>query len=35
MVFKLVMAASKHWRRLNGYDKPPRVIEGVQFTDGI
>ena len=35
MVFKLVMAASKTWRRLNGYDKLPRVIEGVQFTDGI
>ena len=35
MVFKLVMAASKTWRRLNGYEKLPRVIEGVQFTDGI
>lgn len=35
MVFQLVMAASKTWRRLNGYDKLPRVIEGIQFTDGI
>ena len=35
MVFKLVMAASATWRRLNGYDKLPRVIEGVTFTDGI
>ncbi len=35
MVLKLVMAASKTWRRLNGYEKLPRVIEGVTFTDGI
>ena len=35
MVFKLVMAASQTWHRLNGYDKLPRVIEGVQFNDGI
>ena len=35
MVFKLVMAASKTWRRLNGYEQLPRVIEGVIFTDGI
>ena len=34
-VFKFVMAVSKTWRRLDGYDKLPRVIEGVQFTDGI
>ncbi len=35
MVFKLVIAASKTWSRLNGYEKLPRVIEGVPFTDGI
>lgn len=35
MVFTLVMAASKTWRRLNGYEQLPRVIEGVIFTDGI
>ena len=35
MVFKLVMAARETWRRLNGYDKLPKVIEGVKFTDGI
>lgn len=35
MVFKLVMAASKTWRRLNGYEQLPQVIEGVIFTDGI
>ena len=31
----MVFAASKTWRRLNGYEKLSRVIEGVQFTDGI
>ncbi len=35
MVLKLVIAASKTWRRLNGYDELPRLIEGIQFTDGI
>ena len=35
MVFKLVTAASKTWRRLNGYEQLPRVIQGVKFTDGI
>ena len=35
MVFKLVTAASTTWRRLNGYEQLPRVIEGVIFTDGI
>ena len=35
MVFKLVTAASKTWRRLNGYEKLPRVIQGVKFTDGL
>ena len=34
MVFKLVTVASKTWR-LNGYEKLPRVIQGVKFTDGI
>ena len=35
MVFKLLTAASKTWRRLNGYEKLPRVIQGVKFTDGF
>ena len=35
MVFQPVTAASKTWRRLNGYEKLPCVIQGVQFTDGI
>ena len=35
MVFKLVTVTSKTWRRVNGYEQLPRVIEGVTFTDGI
>jgi transposase-like protein len=35
MVFKLVQAASKTWRRLNGRNQLPKVIEGIKFTDGV
>ena len=35
MVFKLVMAASKTWRRLKGENRLPMIIEGVKFTDGV
>jgi len=35
MVFKLVQAASKTWRRLNGRNQLPQLIEGVTFTDGV
>ena len=35
MVFTLVQAASRTWRRLNGANQLPRVIEGVKFTDGV
>ena len=35
MVFKLVMAASKTWRRLTGNNQLPKVINGVKFRDGI
>jgi hypothetical protein len=35
MVFKLVMAASKTWRRLQGQNQFPKVIQRVKFQDGI
>jgi Transposase, Mutator family len=35
MVYKLVEAAQKSWRRLRGYNQLPKVIQGVKFTDGI
>ena len=35
MVFKLIMAAAKTWRRLKGQNQLPKVIEGVTFKDGV
>ncbi len=35
MVFKLIMAASKTWRRLMGENQLPKVVEGVKFTNGV
>jgi len=35
MVFKLLQAASKTWRRLNGRNQLPKLIEGIKFTDGV
>jgi transposase-like protein len=35
MVFKLVQAASKTWRRLNGKNQLPKLIEGIKFIDGV
>jgi putative transposase len=35
MVFKLIMAASKTWRRLQGENQLPKLIRGVIFRDGI
>ena len=35
MVFKLLISAQTHWRRLNGYLLLDKVIEGIIFIDGI
>jgi putative transposase len=35
MVFKLVDAAQKSWRRLDGHNQLPKLIQGVRFTNGI
>jgi putative transposase len=35
MVFKLVEAAQKSWRRLDGHDQLPKLILGVKFADGL
>jgi transposase-like protein len=35
MVFKLVIAASKTWRRLKGTNHLPKIVAGVRFKDGI
>src|SRR4030095_2521172 len=34
MVFKLVIAASRTWRRLKGTNQLPKVIAGVRFNAG-
>jgi len=35
MVFKLVMAAAKTWRRLKGENQLPKVVQGVTFKNGV
>jgi putative transposase len=35
MVFKLVTAAAKTWRRLKGENQLPKVVQGVIFRDGV
>ena len=35
MVFKLVEAAQKNWRRLDGHNQLPKLILGVKFTNGL
>src|SRR3954464_3053879 len=34
MVFKLVIAASKTWRRLKGENQLPKIVAGATFRDG-
>jgi transposase-like protein len=35
MAFKLMMSAQKKWRRLDGQNRLPEVIAGVEFRDGL
>ena len=35
VVFKLVMAVAKTWRRLKGENRLPKVIQGVTFKNGV
>jgi putative transposase len=35
MVFKLVEAAQKSWRRVDGHNQLPKSILGVKFADGL
>ena len=35
MVFKMIQAAQKSWRKLDGQNQLPKVIEGIKFIDGI
>ena len=35
MAFRLMMSAQKKWRRLDGRNRLPEVISGVEFRDGV
>ena len=35
MAFKLMISAQKKWRKLDGQNRLPEIIQGVEFRDGI
>ncbi len=35
MAFKLMMSAQGKWQKLNGANRLPEIIQGIEFTDGI
>lgn len=35
MAFKLMMAAQKKWRKLDGQNRLSEIIWGVKFRDGL
>ena len=35
MAFKLMMAAQAKWRKLDGANRLPEIVQGVAFKDGI
>jgi transposase-like protein len=35
MAFKLMMSAQTKWRKLDGANRMPEIIEGIAFKDGI
>ena len=35
MAFKLMMSAQKKWRKLDGQNRLPEIIQGIEFRDGI
>jgi putative transposase len=35
MAFKLMMSAQKKWRKLDGPNRLPEIIQGIEFRDGI
>ncbi len=35
MAFRLMMSAQKKWRKLDGRNRLPEIIEGVEFRDGL
>nr|WP_309504471.1 hypothetical protein [uncultured Roseovarius sp.] len=35
MAFKLMMSAQKKWRKLDGQNRLPEIIQGAEFRDGL
>jgi hypothetical protein len=35
MAFKLMMSAQTKWRKLNGANRMPEIIEAIAFKNGI
>ena len=35
MTYKLMMSAKKKWRKLDGANRLPEIVNGVTFQDGI
>jgi len=35
MAFKLMISAQKKWRKLDGQNRLPEIIQGIEFRDGI
>ena len=35
MAFKLMMSAQKKWRKLDGRNRLPEIIQGGEFRDGL
>ena len=35
MAFKLMIAAQGKWRKLDGRNRLPEIIQGVEFRDGL
>jgi hypothetical protein len=35
MAFKLMMSAQKTWQKLDGENRLPKIIQGVEFRDGL
>ena len=35
MTYQLMLSAKKKWRKLDGQNRLPEIIQGVEFRDGI
>ena len=35
MTYQLMLSAKKKWRKLDGQNRLPNIIQGVEFRDGI